>query len=295
MKIGNKFSFLFILLFIVIIAGCGGDKGSDPVNPANKIIAINGVYYKGTMGSNVLDKKLQFAVTDGEGNYISNQVIQLAQFDGNGSIPSSTRTNSTGIAEFEYEFSGTESVARILLQVDTIRLEIHIRADALIPGAGGQASYVLLSDRYSGVKNFLGNPAIVDIVPGDHPIIYANYESALGVVVMLYDQDLDKTVYDTSSVYGVIVNTIYDGQTQTTPPIGIGSTLNELRTAYGDPDEINNTPPRPATEVRYYALPAAFYCHWQIGMTDTLIEEIHFLRPKMNLHLNQTIKRAMPA
>ncbi|MFH2048846.1 MAG: hypothetical protein ABIJ12_05315 [bacterium] len=279
MKIGNKFSFLFILLFIVIIAGCGGDKGNDPVNPANKIITLNGVYYKGTMGSNILDKKLQFAVTDSDGKYIPDQQIQLAQFDGDGTIPRSAMTDSTGIAEFEYEFSGTESVARILLQVDTIRLEIHIRADALIPGAGGQASYVLLSDRYSGVKNYLGEPASVDIVPGDHQIIYANYENALGVVVMLYDQDLDKTVYDTSSVYGVIVNTKYDVMTPTTPPIGIGSTLDDLRSAYGAPDTIFHEDPRPATVVRYSSLPGVFYCHWQFGMTDTLIEEIHFIDP----------------
>lgn len=274
---------LFIVLFISIltlIIACGGDKGNDPVNPANKLIAINGIYYKGTMGSNILDKKLQFAVTDSDGRYIPDKLIQLYQFDGDGTIPRSTMTNSTGIAEFEYAFSGSESVSRLLLQADdSINLEIHIRADALIPGAGGQGSYVLFSDRYADVKNYLGLPVSVDSVPGDHNIIYANYENALGVVVMLYDQNLDKTVYDTSSVYGVIVNTKYDVMTSTTPPIGIGSTLDDLRGAYGAPDTIFHENPRPATVVRYSSLPGLFYCHWQNGMTDTLIEEIQFFEP----------------
>ncbi len=283
MKIGIRLLLMVSLSTVALIIGCDGDdKGNDPVINANKIIALNGVYYKGTMGSNVLDKKLQFAVTDGQGNYIPDKQIQVHQFDGDGTIPRSIMTDSiTGIAELTFGFSGSESTARILLQADdTLRVEIYIRADALIPGGGGQGSYILLTDRYSDVKNYLGDAPSVDIFQ-DHPIIYANYEDTLGVVVMLYDLDLDQTVYDTSSVYGVIVNSIYDTKTNTTPPIGIGSTLDELRTAYGTPDEIFHENPRPATVVKYISLPAAFYCHWQIGMADTLIEEIHFIEPQI--------------
>ncbi len=282
MKIRHFVFFLTSLLVFALIISCGDedDKGNGPVINANKIIAINGIHFKGTMGSNVLDKKLQFAVTDGQGNYIPEKQIQLVQFDGDGSIPRSVISDSTGIAEFVYGFSGSESISRILLQADSLRLEIHVRADALIPGAGGQGSYVLFSDRYSNVKNYLGTPDQIDSFQ-DHSIIYINYENSIGVVVMLYDIDQDRTVYDTSAVYGVILNKTYSTKTHTTPPIGIGSTIDELRSAYGIPDEIFNDPPRPATVVRYTSLPAVFYCHWQIGMADTLIEEIHFIEPQI--------------
>jgi len=282
MNLENKIFSALLMIVMIFIAGCNGENGNGPDNPANKVIAINGIYYKGTMGSNVLDKKLQFVVTDSEGKYIPDKQIQLYQFDGDGSIPKSTITDSTGIAEFTYGFSGTESVARLLLRADdSLDLEIHIRADALIPGAGGQGSYALFTDRYSDVKNFLGQPVNVDIIPGDHEIMYATYESTLGVVVMLYDRDLDKTVYDTSSVYGVIVNSIYDVTTQSSPPIGIGSTLDEIRSAYGAPDTIYFEMPRPEIIVRYSSLPAVFYCHWTFGMPDTLLEEIHFIEPQI--------------
>lgn len=281
MKLRNKFSSLVILLVtIALIIACGGDdNGTDPIINANKVIALNGIYYKGIMGDSTTDKPMQFAVTDGQGNYIPNKQIQVIQFGGDGTIPRSIMTDSTGIADLIFGFSGSESTARIMLEADdTLRVEIYIRADALIPGGGGQGSYVILTDRYSDVKNYLGEPSFIDIFQ-DHPIIYADYEDTLGLVVMLYDLDLDKTVYDTSSVYGVIVNSIYNVKTNTTPPIGIGSTLDELRTAYGTPDEIFHENPRPATVVRYTSLPATFYCHWQIGMTDTLIEEVHFIEP----------------
>ncbi|MBU8932705.1 MAG: hypothetical protein KOO62_01740 [candidate division Zixibacteria bacterium] len=241
---------------------------------------LNGLYFKGIMEDSTTHLPMQFAVVDDSGHYLINQQIQLSLVAGDGSLdPRSILTDSTGVTEFTYGFTGNYNRALIRLNITGIpSVYADIRTDALVPGAYGQTQYILFDDTYEQVVAFNGQPASVDTYEG-HSIMYVNYESTLGVVVMLYDRDQDRQLYDTSSVYGVIVNTSYQGQTNTTPPIGVGSSLADLRAVWGDPSRLYYEEPRPAIVIGYDSIFTTFYGHWEIGMTDTLVEEIHFIEP----------------
>jgi hypothetical protein len=258
------------MLSVGLLLSCGDD---DPVGPDRraKIVAINGLYYKGEMGSDTVDKPLQFAVADKNDNYLPYQQIQLEQLEGDGKLdPKSIVTDSTGIAGFTFNFNGTLGHTRIrLIAPDIDSLDILIRANTLIPGVSGQGQYVLFDDTYTDVKHFNGLPASVDIFDSSE-VIYVNYEADLGVVVMVYDLDTNGVIYDTSSVYGVIVNSVYSETT--VEGIGIGSPLDSLKSAYGEPDSIWWDPrPPAAVAVKYYTLGMTFYC-WP---SDTSVFEIH--------------------
>jgi len=261
--------------------GCGDDppNGPEPV-VVSGLEAVNGLYYTSVIGDSITNLPMQFAVVNDSGKYVPNQQIQVTLSKGDGYLgPRSIMTDSSGIATLQYTFNGSLSYAAIRLWVEGLdTLDVFLRADALIPGAHGQAQYIIFDDTYKQVVGLNGQPSSVDTFEG-HGIMYLNYESALGVIVMLYDLDYDQQVYDTSSVYGVIVNTVYDGHTDTTPPIGIGSPLADLRTVWGDPSRIYYEGPRPGIVIGYDSLFATFYGHWEIGMTDTVIEEIHFFEP----------------
>ncbi|MEA2030256.1 MAG: hypothetical protein U9N55_01500, partial [candidate division Zixibacteria bacterium] len=241
---------------------------------------INGIYFKGIMGDTITDQPMLFAVVDCNGHYLAEQQIQLDMVTGDGILgPRSIMTDNAGVAGFAYCFSGNLANASFRLYLENLdTIKVYVRADALIPGGHGQAQYILFDDTYADVKNFNGEPASLDIIT-DHCIMYANYEESLGVVVMLYDLDYNQQVYDTSSVYGVIVNSVYSGTTLDNPAIGVLSPLADLRQLWGVPDDIKHSPPRPATVIRYDSLPGKFYGHWESGMADTLIEEIHLFEP----------------
>ncbi|MCK4858302.1 MAG: hypothetical protein KAT58_10060 [candidate division Zixibacteria bacterium] len=252
--------------------GCGDDDG--PVGPGDpaKIVAVNGLYYKGVMGDTIPDTILQFAVADKHDNYLPNQQIQLFPVEGDGHLnPKSITTDSSGIAGFPYVFNGDSGYAVIRLVAEGIdSLDIFLRANTLIPGPHGQGQYVLFDDTYANVKNFNGLPASVDIYQ-DHPIIYVDYEKPLGVVVMVYDLDTNGVIYDTSSVYGVIVNSVYEAKTADS--IGIGSPIDLLRSAYGTPNSIEYSADDTAIVVEYESLGLTFYC----DSVDTNVEEIHLI------------------
>ena len=244
------------------------------------IVSLNGLYFKGTMEDSVTHLPMQFAVINDGGEYLLNQQIQITLLEGDGYLgPKSIGTDTSGVAESQYTFNGSLAYATIRLWVaDVDTLDVFLRAGAMVPGAHGQAQYILLDDTYEQVVGFNGQPDSIDTFIG-HSIMYVNYESTLGVVVMLYDLDMNRQVYDTSSVYGVILNTVYEGTTFDNPPIGVGSPLADLRAVWGDPSRIYYEGPRPAIVIGYDSLLATFYGHWETGYTDTLIEEIHFFEP----------------
>ncbi len=251
-----------------------GDDDNGPVGPGSpaKIFAINGLYYKGVMGDTIPDTVLQFAVADKNDNYLPNQQIQLCPLEGDGELShrSIITDSSSGTAGFWYAFTGDSGHSAIRLVVENVdSLDIQFRANTLIPGEHGQAQYVLFDDTYTDVKHFNGIPASVDVFDSSE-IIYVNYEAALGVVAMVYDLDTNGVIYDTSSIYGVIVNTIYTGTTA--EGIGVGSPIDSLRSAWGEPDTIWLDPRPPAAiAVEYYAYGLTFYC-WP---SDTSVFEIH--------------------
>jgi len=275
-----------LYLSLSLFLGCGDNDG--PVGPGNpaKIVAINGLYYKGVMGDTISDTVLQFAVADKNDNYQPNQQIQLEPHGGDGELSQrSITTDSSGTAGFWYAFTGDSGHAVIRLVAEGIdSLDIFLRANTLIPGPHGQGQYVLFDDTYADVKNFNGYPASVDVImnPLNHPFIYVSYERTLGVVVMVYDIDLDKTIYDTSSVYGVIVNkndyTTYTGTTA--EGIGVNSSLSDIREAYTEPDTIRydsappDSPGDSAVYIRDLDRGLTFYSDFT---ADTSVLEIHLI------------------
>lgn len=216
------------------LAGCSDDddNGNGPALPAG-LAQPNGDYYKGTMGDSVLTPELTYAVRDASGNNIPGQHIQIEPLEGDGTpVARSVTTGSDGLAHSWHKFSGKlgHAVIRAVGLGGADTTLAFVRASTLIPGDHGQGQYVLFDDTYADVKHFNGTPASVDTYP-DHEIIYVNYEAAAGVVVMVYDLDYNRVIYDTSAVFGVIVNTKF---TDTTAEgIGIGSDQWQVMAAYG--------------------------------------------------------------
>ncbi|PWB75852.1 hypothetical protein C3F09_01700, partial [candidate division GN15 bacterium] len=239
-----------------------------------QIQAPNGGFYKGTMGSSVLNPELRFRVVDFSAATLYKPWIHFSATNGDGVLSAdSLQPSSTGFADLNYDFGGKLGRATITATVpgyDTMSVEV--RADILTPGASGQGQYVLFSDKYGTVKILNGPPASVDVDP-QYCILYANYETAKGVVVVLEDNPCDATANDNEPVQGVIVNTVYAGKTE--KGIGIGSTYAQITSAYGQPDSVYIDPnPPPALTLEYWALGMIIYC----GTTDSTAFEIHLTK-----------------
>jgi len=274
-------------LSLTLFVACGDDD--NPVNSGKlkRIVPINGLYYKGVMGDTIPDTVLQFAVADKNDNHLPNQQIQLYLIEGNGDLnPKSITTDSSGKAGFPYGFTGSKGHARIrLLAPDIDTLDILLRANTLIPGPSGQGQYVLFDDTYADVKNFNGLPASVDVDP-HYWIVYANYESALGVVIVIEDANQDSSAADWEEVKGVIVNTVYQGTTIDSIPIGIDSSISAVRAVFPEPDTVRYDPPPPgappsdsAVYIRYLKKGLTFYGDFT---ADTSIFEIHLSEDVVN-------------
>jgi len=234
--------------------------------------AVNGLYYRGEMGSSTMAPELQFRLVDAVGSPINRIPIFFSLLSGDGDLGStSVMPNTAGIAMNEYTFSGTRGDAIIGARVPGVdSIEVIVRANTLIPGSGGQGQYILLDDDfYSMVKNFNGEPAAIGIDPV-YTILYADYEAARGVVVMIEDVNQDEVPQLTEPVHGVIVNTTYSKTTA--GGIGIGSHIDDVIAAYGVPDDVGVDPTPPAADyyvfydpnMTYYANPA-----------DSIVFEIH--------------------
>lgn len=194
-----------VLLILALMAGCGDDD--DPNGPvtADGLAAVNGLYYKGTMGSADLDTAMVFAVKDKSGAYIPEKWLYFDLLEGDGQMSSdSLKSGASGTVELEYDFSGDLGHAVIRAtdrQTDTI--DVTLRADILTPTVQGQ--YILLDDTYGDIVAYNGAPAWLDVFPDAPDIVVANYEVELGVAFVLYDVNQDGAIDDSAPVYGVIV------------------------------------------------------------------------------------------
>lgn len=258
---------------VALVIACG-DDGEPPVAPGTPsgVTAVNGLYYKAIMGSSSVDNPIEFTVADEDSNPMPNQWVRFSILEGDGTLSSdSLATDSVGTVTAEYTFDGALGRAEIMATVRNVdSVAVSVRANTLIPGIDGQAQYVLFNDHYSDVKDFNGNPASVDPDPVSW-ILYANYEAALGVVVVIDDLNQDSVAVDEADVLGVIVNTVYTGKTADS--IGIGSAIADVRAAYGAPDTVRYDPTDPpAVYIRYNGLGLTFYGDLS---ADTTVFEIH--------------------
>ncbi len=238
----SKFTYRAIILAamtISFIAGCGGDKPTDPPPPPgpDNIFSLNGNFFKAVMGDTLTDRSLNFVVRDKNNSNLPEQWLYFDLLSGDGTLSAdSIKTNSTGIAHLTYAFDSLLGYADIqFLARDIDTSQIQIRANTLIPGIGGQAQYILFEDTYLDCKNYNGLPASVD-VDARFWITYANYEDTFSVVFVIDDRDSSNTAEDNEDVLAVILTSGYTGKTKDS--IGIGSTLSEIIDVYGPPDSI---------------------------------------------------------
>jgi hypothetical protein len=267
-----------VAMFLMTLAVSCGD-GSNGSSKPDRILAVNGLYYKAVMGSSQTDPPITFKLTDKSNNAYTNRWLKFSLMEGDGTLAiDSAKTDSKGEATALYSLNGSLGHAVIRATYTGITpVDVTVRASTIIPGANGQAQYVLFSDTYKEVKAFNGTPASVDPDPRFW-LNYANYEGGLGVVVMVEDEDQDSTISDGEGVVGVIVNTVYEGKTADS--IGIGSTIADLRAAYGAPDTVRLDPIEPpAVYIRYLAL--GMTCHGDFD-PDTTVFEIHLIENIVN-------------
>ncbi len=241
--------------------------------------AIGGSYYRGEMGSNQLSPALRFAAADAAAVLLDNLWINLRLVEGDGVVipADSVLTDSAGFGYVSYNFSGQLGHAVIsanFRNVDTV--DVFLRANTIIPGAGGQGQYIFFSEKLADVKNFNGNPNSTDVDPVYY-VTYANYESNLHVVFAINDFNQDTLAQNTEDVLAILLTDGYTGKTKDS--IGIGSTYNEIKAVYGPPDTVAYDPaPPPALVFTYDALGLVFFANTVTGNpvdTNVTVFEIH--------------------
>ena len=259
-----------LVLFSFIFSSCGDDPPtkSDPIPEG--ISSVAGDYIKAVMGDTT---DIEFIVVAVNQAPIVNSWVHFSQIIGDGTfVDDSIKTNSNGIATCKYIFDGDLGHAEIqalVRDVDTI--SVSVRASTIIPGANGQGQYILMDDVYSDIKNFNGLPVSIDIDPTAW-ILYAVYESNLGVVFVMEDTDHNEILSDSEPVLGIIVNTVYTGTTKDS--IRIGSSMSDVFNVYDTATQNADNNPPPAY---YYSYPAYGMTFWtpQVPFDSQTVFEIH--------------------
>ncbi len=250
---------------------------------------LSSVYYKGLMGQSSLSPSLKFAVADAQSVLLDNLWINLRLLEGDGAIipADSVLTDSTGFADVSYDFDGLLGHAVVsanFRNVDTV--DVFLRANTIIPGIGGQAQYILFSEKLADVRNFNGNPNSIDVDPNFY-VNYANYESNLHVVFAINDVNQDEIAQDTEDILAILLTNGYTGKTKDS--IGVGSTYNEIKAVYGSPDTVIYDPaPPPALVYVYESLGMVFFSDTVTGSPMDTNETV------FEIHMDDFIVRAAP-
>lgn len=273
-----------------------GPYGSDTetvvlrVEVPYQIQAANGIYFKGTMGSSVVSPSMRFRVVDFNAQMLRKVWTHFSVIDGDGAVsPDSVRAGEDGFVQATYSFSGSRADAMVRIAVPGVdSIDLFVRANLLVPGAIAQAQYILLSDSYQTIKGFNGTPVAIDPVPGKY-LRVANYEASLGFVAVIDDANHNDIADDGEVVNtlvkvfgdertGLIINTV--SKDTSAEGIGIGSSISNIRTAYGSPDSAYIYSILDTLVAFYSSRGLTFFC----GMNtptggDTIVAEIHLWKP----------------
>lgn len=266
----------------------GADTATTQVRvevPAS-VQAVGGQYYKGTMGSSSLSPQLRFRVIDNAAFPLRKVWMHFAVADGDGILSAdSLLADASGSAQVTYGFTGSASQATVRAFVPGIdTTDVSIRASAIRTGADGQGQYVLLTDTLGVVTLLNGLPASFDPDP-NYWINYANYEAALGLVVMIEDVDQNDETSNGEPVVGVIMNTVYAGKGP--GDWGVGSLITDVIAQYGPASSVEFDP----------APPAAYKYQWATeGLTIfTTTESAETSRTIFEIHVYEVASTAGPA
>lgn len=256
------------------------------------VVAGNGAYYKGIMGSNTLVPTLDFRVEDADGNPLTLPWIHLSQTQGDGTlVPDSIQ----GSGPVDFTFSGTMThavVQAVLTGVDLAAA--NIRTNAIVPGPGGQGQYILFNDFYSAAKFLNGNPESIDEDPNVW-LNYAVYETSLGVVFLVLDDNQSHSAEDTEPIIGVIFTSNFTGA-KTSDSLGIGSTIDNFRAVYGVADTTYYDDQEPVAQAFIWRTEGISI--FTTVTSDSTVFEMHIIEPagKKALALSSAAKTsASPA
>lgn len=200
-------------------------------------------YFMGEFGSSIQNPQMRLRVRDFQAANLYKVWMKFQLLEGDGTISAeSLQTAPAGNSLLTYDFSGTLGHATIRAMVpgyDTISL--YVRASTIAPGVDFQGQYIRNGDTFGAVKALNGAP-LLDTPDPNYWLNYADYESQLGVLAIIADLDSSSTSQDNEPVYGVILNSLYNGTTQS--GWGIGSPIQTLLTEYGAViPELDPTPP----------------------------------------------------
>ncbi len=262
------------LLIAYNSVGTDTSKFSVSVEIPQRLAAVNGLFYKGTLGSAITTPALKFVCTGEQTDTLRKVWVHFVKQDGDGQLSAdSVRPDNTGIASVSYDFNGTSGHAEILAFVrnaPAASAYVRIRANALTPGPLGQIQFGLISDSVATVKDFDPNPVVYRDSRPDVPIVYLSYETSAGVVFYVFDHNNDFKAEDSEEVFGGAVFAPYAQKTK--EGIGIGSSYSDVRAAYGAPNDFGYDSTRVEYAASYNAMGAAFL----FKPSDTTVEQIQF-------------------
>lgn len=276
------------LLTAVFVSSCS-DKDRPPDAPVvgDRVVAVNGTFYRQGVTDTAVAPALQFAVDDADDSHLPSQWIYFTLLEGDGTLSAdSAKSDSTGLVSLGYDFSGSLGHAVVRAASPGLdSLEVTLRHDRLVPGQGGQGQYLLLGEDYGTVKRFNGPPDTLVVHPTNYLFI-ADYEKSLGVVFVLEDVDWDDIAHDSEPIVEIIVNDNEDAepdnnyQGKAADSVGIGSNISAVISTYGEtgPAVSDLTWP-PYWRYQWPALGLTVYTSYQPDVADRDVREIHLANP----------------
>jgi hypothetical protein len=262
----------------ILIAYNENGQASDTVTVIVASLAVlNGYYYKGEMGSDVLTPPLALQALEAGSGPSQDTWIHASVITGDGTLAAdSVQPGADDTAYIEYNFDGSLGHAVIqawIKDIDTT--DLFLRARTIIPGDNFQGQYALYRDTYALIQEFYGNPsAVVNPEPGSGYLVL-DYEPTDSIVFLVGEVGaINGQVSAMDTVYRILIT---GSQTAATAEgIAVGATYPELLAAFGAPQTSGVYPGYPQDTLLYYdSLGLLFWCN----KADTVVNQIDMLVP----------------
>ncbi|MBN1212472.1 MAG: hypothetical protein JXA92_07830 [candidate division Zixibacteria bacterium] len=262
----------------ILVAYNKNGQASDSVTViVASLVVLNGYYYKGEMGSDVLTPPIALQALEVGSVPSQDTWIFASVIEGDGTLAAdSVQPGADDTAYIEYNFDGSLGHAVIrtwIKDIDTA--DLYLRAATIIPGDNFQGQYALYRDTYALIQEFYGNPAaVVNPEPGSGYLVL-DYEPSDSIVFIVGEVGaINGQVSTMDTVYKILIT---GSQTaETAEGIAVGATYPELFAAYGEPQTSGVYPGYPQDTLLYYdSLGLLFWCN----KADTVVNQIDLMAP----------------
>ena len=239
--------------------GTDTSRFSLTVEIPERLTPVNGVFYKGTLGSSQLNHPMTFVCTGEHSDTVRGVWIHFVRQEGDGQLSTdSAKPDNTGTVSVSYTFGSTMGHAEILAFVrhaPAASACVRIRANALTPSSLGQLQYVLIEDSVATLNSLDGIPGIRRD-PRGILLLYLSYASSPGVVFYVFNHNNNNLAEDSEEVVGGAVFAPYAEKTK--EGIGVGSSYSDVKAAYGGPSEFTYDSTNAIYVAIYNGIGAAF-------------------------------------